>query len=68
MLGDVIIDPRYIQRQASDLARPFQDEVGMFLVHGLLHLLGYDHESDDDAAAMEAREREILTMQGLVRR
>jgi probable rRNA maturation factor len=38
----------------------FDDEVALLVVHGVLHLLGWDHMVDDEAEAMEAREREIL--------
>ena len=39
----------------------FADEVSLLIVHGLLHLCGYDHMEEDEALEMEARERELLT-------
>jgi probable rRNA maturation factor len=42
--------------------------MSLMVVHGLLHLLGYDHQDDDEAEAMELREREILATIGKVRR
>lgn len=68
MLGDVILDPAYIRRQAEELGRDFDDELAMFVVHGVLHLLGYEHETDAEASHMEDRERQILEAAGRVRR
>jgi probable rRNA maturation factor len=61
MLGDVIIAPTYVKRQAADLEVDFDDEIALMVVHGLLHLMGYDHESDEEAEVMESRERQHLT-------
>ena len=60
-LGDVIIAPEVARRQAADLGTTVEDELDLLLVHGILHLLGYDHGSDEDAAVMQARERALLT-------
>ncbi|HJU50783.1 MAG TPA: rRNA maturation RNase YbeY [Acidimicrobiia bacterium] len=68
LLGDIVIAPDYIRRQAEDLDVSFQDEMALMITHGVLHLLGYDHETDSDAEAMEHRERIILKAQGLSRR
>ncbi|HEY5517267.1 MAG TPA: rRNA maturation RNase YbeY [Coriobacteriia bacterium] len=59
-IGDVIIAPEVARRQAAELGTTVEDELDLLLVHGILHLLGYDHESDADAAAMQARERVLL--------
>jgi len=59
-IGDVIIAPDVARRQAAELGTTVEDELDLLLVHGILHLLGYDHESDADAAAMQARERVLL--------
>lgn len=64
MLGDVIIDPAYIRRQAEELDRSFDDEIALMVVHGLLHLLGYDHEDDTDAARMDERQSALLAEVG----
>lgn len=61
MLGDVILAPAYIRRQAADFQRDFEDEMSLMTVHGLLHLLGYEHATVADAEIMEARESAILT-------
>jgi probable rRNA maturation factor len=53
VLGDVVIAPAVAARNNPDRA---QDEVRLLLVHGILHLLGYDHEEDDERARMWARQ------------
>jgi probable rRNA maturation factor len=68
LLGDVILDPAHIRRQAESLAVEFDDELALMVVHGILHLLGYDHGDDRDAEIMETREREILAATGRSRR
>lgn len=64
MLGDVIVDPAYIRRQAEELDRSFDDEMALMVVHGLLHLLGYDHEHDADAGRMDERQSALLAEAG----
>lgn len=59
-LGDVVIAPAVAERQAADLGHSIEHELDVLLVHGVLHLLGYDHEADDDAGAMAAREAALL--------
>jgi probable rRNA maturation factor len=61
MLGDVIICPAVAERNASTHAGSYDDEVDLLLVHGILHLLGMDHEDESEAEEMEALERELLT-------
>ncbi len=60
MLGDVIISLETATAQAESRGHPLAHEVRVLLVHGICHLLGYDHERDDEAEVMEARERELL--------
>ena len=67
-LGDVVIAPAYVARQAADLGVSVDDEVALMVVHGLLHLMGWDHPDDESAAAMEARESTILARVGRDRR
>lgn len=58
-LGEVIISyPRALE-QARESRWPVQDELGFLLIHGVLHLLGYDHEEEAEAARMRSRESEI---------
>lgn len=59
-LGDVVIAPAAAERQAAELGHTVEHELDVLLVHGVLHLLGYDHEDDDDAAVMDARQTAIL--------
>ena len=59
-LGDVIIAPAVAERQATELGHSVEHELDVLLVHGVLHLLGYDHVDDDDAAVMDARQAAIL--------
>ncbi|MDO4806079.1 MAG: rRNA maturation RNase YbeY [Coriobacteriales bacterium] len=61
-LGDIVLAPTYIARQAASFGTTPADETRLLLIHGMLHLLGYDHMSDDEAAVMEAREDELLAM------
>ena len=65
LLGDVVVCPAYAAAQAPDHAGDghdaiLGDELALLVVHGVLHVLGYDHQSDTDAAAMQARERQLL--------
>jgi probable rRNA maturation factor len=68
MLGDVVVAPAYVRRQADEYGVSFEDEMALMVTHGILHLLGYDHANDDDAERMEARERELLALSGRTRR
>ncbi len=63
-LGDVVIAPSYIRRQAEERRIAYEDELSLMIAHGILHLLGYDHGEDADAEAMERRESELLRMVG----
>lgn len=60
LLGDVVICPAVAWRNAPEHAGNYDDELALLLVHGLLHLLGLDHEDPDEAEVMEAKERELL--------
>ena len=59
-LGDIILAPQVIARQAPSFGNSPADECRLMLVHGMLHLLGYDHIEDDEAEVMEACEDAIL--------
>lgn len=59
-VGDVIISVDTARRQAKRYQLTLHDEVAHLLVHGVLHLLGYDHEEAEDARIMRAREDAIL--------
>ena len=60
MLGDVVIAPEVAEAQAAEFGHTVEEELNLLLVHGVLHLLGYDHEDDADAEVMQARERALL--------
>jgi probable rRNA maturation factor len=64
LLGDVVISAETAARDACEAKVPFESELYFLLLHGVLHLLGYDHERGTQAEArqMEAREREIFTL------
>jgi len=68
MLGDIVIAPAYIARQAQEHGVTETDELSLMVVHGILHLMGWDHADDDQAEAMEERERQILSQVGVTRR
>lgn len=59
-LGDVILAPEVIAGQAGEFGNTAAEEFRLMLVHGMLHLLGYDHLTPHDAEDMEARELEVL--------
>ena len=59
-IGDIAISYETAAREAAAERKTFRHHVAHLSVHGFLHLLGYDHESDDDADAMEQLERTIL--------
>jgi probable rRNA maturation factor len=65
MLGDIAIAYETTRREADEEDKPFDHHLSHLAVHGFLHLIGYDHENDDDAEAMEALEREILAQLGI---
>jgi probable rRNA maturation factor len=60
-LGDVVIAPEVAEEQAAEYGHTVEEELNLLLVHGVLHLLGYDHEDDADAEVMQGRERALLT-------
>ena len=64
-LGDLAIAWETCLREAGDAGRPMRDHVTHLIVHGVLHLLGYDHIRDKDAALMEALEVETLASLGV---
>lgn len=64
-LGDIAISYDTCAAEAAEAGKPMADHVTHLVVHGLLHLLGYDHIRDGDAALMEATEVRILARMGL---
>jgi probable rRNA maturation factor len=64
-LGDLLICAPVVEREALEQNRPAADHWAHLTIHGLLHLLGYDHEQPGDAAVMESLETEILAGLGI---
>jgi probable rRNA maturation factor len=62
LIGDIVICPAVAARNAPEHAGSYDDEMALLLVHGILHLLGLDHEQEEEAEVMEARERELLAL------
>ncbi|TNM66293.1 rRNA maturation RNase YbeY [Aliirhizobium smilacinae] len=65
MLGDIVVARETVEREAVDLDKTFDDHLTHLLVHGFLHLFGYDHLEKDEAEEMEALETRILASLGL---
>jgi probable rRNA maturation factor len=60
LLGDVVVCPAVAARNAADHGVALRDELALLVIHGILHLLGWDHVVDAEAERMEARERHVL--------
>ncbi len=60
LLGDIVIAKETVKREALELEIPFEHHLIHLIVHGTLHLFGYDHQVDEEAEEMEAEERLIL--------
>lgn len=65
LLGDVVLARQTIVREAEEQGKSPADHLAHLVVHGLLHLQGYDHQTDVQAAIMEGLERRILARQGV---
>ena len=65
LLGDVVLAYETVAREAAEQQKPLPDHLCHLVVHGVLHLLGFDHEDDADAQIMEACEVEILARLGV---
>ncbi len=66
VLGDVVMSIETAARRARADGRPIAKELERYLAHGILHLLGYDHERPRDARAMAEKEAELARAEGLV--
>jgi probable rRNA maturation factor len=60
LLGDVVVCPTIALRQAGVRGAPIEDELALLVVHGVLHLLDYDHAEAEEATVMRRREQELL--------
>jgi probable rRNA maturation factor len=65
LIGDIVLAAETVAREAALAGKPFQDHIAHLLVHGFLHLLGWDHAVDDDAEKMEELERVALKRLGI---
>ena len=65
MLGDIVVARGVVAREAEEAGKAFDDHLTHLIVHGFLHLAGWDHETDDEAEAMEALETAILIRLGI---
>jgi len=64
ILGDVVVALAVAEKQAVEQGHSLEQEVACLVVHGVLHLLGYDHMTDEEEAAMRSSEKEILKKLG----
>ena len=64
ILGDVVISIPRAKEQASVYGHSFEEEIALLVAHGILHLLGYDHEEKDDLLIMYQKQKEILQSLG----
>jgi probable rRNA maturation factor len=60
LLGEVVISLETTRRQAQEFGWPWQELFDFFLIHGILHLMGYDHETPEDEEGMTARTWELM--------
>lgn len=67
LLGDIVISLDKVQEQADEYGHSFERELAYLTIHGMLHILGYDHMEPDDKAEMRKEEEFILTRLGYVR-
>ncbi|HLR11141.1 MAG TPA: rRNA maturation RNase YbeY [Sporosarcina sp.] len=67
VLGDILISVDTAKRQAEEYGHPLKREIGFLALHGLLHLLGYDHMTEEEEKEMFGRQKEILQAFGLTR-
>ncbi|EOB1263612.1 rRNA maturation RNase YbeY [Staphylococcus pseudintermedius] len=67
VLGDIIICTDVVAEQAEQYGHSFERELGFLALHGFLHLLGYDHMTEEDEKVMFGRQKDILNQFGLTR-
>lgn len=65
LIGDISLARETLEREAAELGKPFSDHFTHLLVHGLLHCLGHDHETEAEALVMERLETQILAQLGI---
>lgn len=65
LLGDLVLCASVVQREAKEQKKTLRHHYAHLTIHGVLHLLGYDHETEQDAEQMETLERKILASLGI---
>jgi probable rRNA maturation factor len=65
LLGDIVLSSETIAREAEALAVPYEHHLAHLILHGVLHLFGYDHQIEEEAAQMERLETDILARLGI---
>ena len=65
ILGDIVLARETLEREAAELGKPFTDHYTHLVVHGFLHILGYDHIDEAEALVMEGLETQILATLGI---
>ena len=63
-LGDIILSYEYIQKELINLNKKFEEHISHLIIHGTLHLCGFDHDNDKNAVIMENIERHIMSELG----
>jgi probable rRNA maturation factor len=66
-LGDIVISIDKVYEQAQEYGHSLKREYAFLIAHSMLHLLGYDHMAQEEAAIMERKQEEILTRLGITR-
>ncbi len=67
MLGDIVLNVEQVGEQARQYGHSEEREYAFLILHSMLHLFGYDHETEEEAAQMEKKQKEILDGMGIVR-
>lgn len=67
LLGDIVISLETAARQAAEFGHSLERELAYLTIHGMLHLLGYDHESEEDRQEMRQEEEHVLSLLGITR-
>ena len=67
MLGDIILSVERAEEQAADYGHSLRREIAFLTVHGMLHLLGYDHMEEADRLEMEKEQRYVMEQLGISR-
>lgn len=67
-LGEIVVSAKQVQRQSREFETTLDQEIGLLLIHGLLHLYGFDHRNGSERRKMERMERRILGGSTLLRR